>query len=90
MAKIKWEEPPESKTGGNTNSKWRVVADQLKERPGKWALIAESKPYAVYATYVNKGRLAAFTPAGAFEGTSRKKPDGNFDIYARYVGEPGE
>ena len=86
MAKIKWEDPaPVKSNTGRT--KWADVAEQLRERPDQWALVAEGLKYAVYSTYISKGRLAAFEPAGHYEGTSRKRPDGMYDIYARYVGK---
>lgn len=85
MTKLKWEEPSPSRT--TNRSKWREIADQLRERPGEWALVAEGFKYSVYATYINKGRLAPFEPSGSFEGTSRKREDGKFDIYARFVGD---
>lgn len=37
--KIKWQEPPTPVRGKNRN--WPGVVDELKKRPGEWALVAE-------------------------------------------------
>lgn len=36
MSVIRWEDPPLSRNG-----KWKRTADELKSRPGEWALVAE-------------------------------------------------
>lgn len=36
MSVIRWEDPPPSQSG-----KWKRTADELKARPGEWALVAE-------------------------------------------------
>lgn len=87
MTKIKWEEPPLANNTNKKRTRWSDVAEQLRAKPGSWALVSEAVKYSVTTTYINKGRITAFEPAGAYEATSRKRPDGSFDVYARYVGE---
>ena len=67
---------------------WKLVAAQLKQRPGEWAKIADDADRSM-VTHIATARLSSFAPAGAFEATSRGEGK-RADIYARYVGEDGE
>jgi hypothetical protein len=82
---VKWQTPPESKTSGRP-SKNQHVAEALRARPGQWALIHEAAASRSFTTIIMKGRVTAFEPAGEFEAVSRRRQDGRFDIYARFVG----
>lgn len=83
---IEWKEPPPPNPGGGARgpkrrSKWRAVADALRDNPGVWALIATTErppTFSASASVLNAGR--------GFETTSRKVGPGQFDTYARYVG----
>lgn len=58
---------------------WR---DELRGRPGRWALICEKPPkraYGWHTTVRNKP---------GFEAAIRKNGNGAVKCYARYVGEP--
>ncbi|ALJ19541.1 hypothetical protein [Microbacterium sp. No. 7] len=81
MSIIKWEEPPARKYGGGSSSKWTKVIEQLKKRPGEWALVAEG----VGAS------LAGHLKRRGLEAVSRNAREGgaNASIYARWP-EGGE
>lgn len=80
MTEIKFQNPPMHKRG---RTDWASVAEQLRQRPGEWALVARVNPAAV--THIKRGGYKAF-PAGEFEATSRNARDSKADIYVRYVG----
>lgn len=65
------------------------AAQRLREIPGEWQLIATpptADAAAHMAHYVRTAkRLTSYQPAGAFEGQYRNE-DGEFRVYARYVG----
>ena len=83
MTDIKWQEPP---TDGRIRGQWEKVAAALRGRPGEWALVRE-RADASQAIRIKRATIPAFSPAGSFEAVSRKREDGKFDVYARYVGE---
>jgi hypothetical protein len=60
------------------------VVDELKNRAGEWAVIAEKDNNGAatsLAATIRSGNTAAWQPKGAFEATSR-----GGKVYARYVG----
>lgn len=76
---------------------WQEIADQLKERPGEWALVLTGLD-ASPITSINTGKYVAFQPPRSFEAVSRSRaPKGQetpqpstgkvYDIYVRYLGE---
>lgn len=82
MNEIKWQEPPKPARGGARD--WKSIFDQLRKRPGEWALVAVAD-HSPTASWIKHGRYAGTKP-GEFDATSRKNAAGKFDIYARYVG----
>lgn len=74
---IKWQEPPEEKPGGcRTESRKRdAVVAQLKEHPGRWALVQPGVK--------GSSPMTGWKKRGC-EATSRKRDDGLTDIYARW------
>lgn len=85
-SKIKFQDPPRSKTGSDATARHEDIAAQLKDRPGEWALILENvSPSA--AGNIRRGMTRAYRPAGSFETAARKSAGGKADIWARYVGE---
>lgn len=85
---VAWRDlPPKPNNGGSRRSEeWTVIAAQLREHPGSWAVVKTAR------TRSNAGRIAdeiktaknaAFTPAGAFDAAVRKGESGEFEIYAR-------
>src|ERR1044071_5760053 len=89
---IRWEEPPPAKAvggrpPGGTRSRWTEVAEELRARPGRSAVIAEgeSRQFTDLAWRINHGLMRPFSPAGAFEATTRQDY-GTVTVYARYVG----
>lgn len=69
---------------------WSGTADDLRAHKGEWTMVDEDTPTPGLTYHIRKGNLVAFRPAGAFEARSTKKPNGVYDIYARFVGEPAE
>lgn len=93
MSKIKvaFEGPPPR---GTTN--WRqageheAVAEKLRAQPGEWAKVDKrenprSSGNAAHA--IRRGLIKAYQPSGTFEAKARKV-DGEYRVYARYVGAP--
>lgn len=80
MSVLAWEDPP---TGRND---WIAVMQELRTRPGVWALIAEDG-YTALATRIKSGKIPG-TREGEFEArTVGQRRDGTCEkIYARYVG----
>jgi len=84
---IAWEDPPAG-TARSGVTDWRRVADELRQRPGQWAVVAtrpSSGAAATIAGAIRKGSRAGM-PSGAFEARARTV-DGECRVYARYVGE---
>lgn len=86
---LRWENPPNDRRGkGRRQSdKWLAVSKELRANPHRWAVIEENAKYGVNATAIKKARITSFSPAGAFEATTRQDPlTKRFTIYARFVG----
>ncbi len=92
---IRWEEPRASKRGpgdGRGRSRrYAAIADQLRQHPGRWAVVAEaaSPGTSALASHIKMGALQAFAPGGDFDAVSRKV-NGLIAVYARYLGEGAE
>lgn len=82
-----WEKPPQTTGRGSVRSTvHREIAAQLRTRPGEWARIRDDGTSQA-ASYINKGTVAAYQPAGDYEAVSRRNTDGKtFTVWARYVG----
>jgi hypothetical protein len=68
-------------------SKHNHIAEELRARPGEWAVVQRKTSTARAASAaqaIRTGRLRAYAPAGAFEAKSRKVGD-EYRVYARYV-----
>lgn len=61
-------------------SHWPEIADSLRERPDVWHRVLGR--WTNHASPINRGALAAFRPAGAFEARTR-----DYELEIRYVGE---
>lgn len=94
MSIIRWEDPPPANSTGRTNAPrrtafWRAVAAQLREAPGRWALVCDEVEWNYAggtAGQITGGRLAAFRPPGSFEAITRTAY--GYRVYARYIGDP--
>jgi hypothetical protein len=85
---MEWGAPPvQHRKGRPPSEKWATIADNLKTRPGEWAIVAKDVSPTT-AALIRDGRLKAFQN-GTWEAVSRGT-EGNRakEIYARYVG-PG-
>lgn len=87
---VRWEDPPPPMHPGHewTLGTYTALADELRSRPGRWAVIFEGpkSERSALATHVRHGVLTAFTPPGDFDAAARVR-DGVRTVYARYVGE---
>ena len=83
MSDIVWQDPPPvpPPVGRQKPSKYAVLAEALRERPGQWALATTLGSDSSTITSYLKKRLGP-----GFEVTSRRNGDKR-DVYARYVGE---
>ena len=76
---------------GVSQHPWKEIAEQLRERPGEWALCL--KEVVVSANQINSGSNVSFRPKGAFRartvGTGKKDEKGRqlVDLYIKYVGD---
>lgn len=88
MSEITFQEPPKvTRSGRAPNPKYLQIAQQLKERPGQWALIIE-QGHQTTAARIRSGRISAFRPKGMFEATARNTDDqGRCQVYARFIGQ---
>ena len=92
---IRWEDPPPAQLGPRRRieSRWKPVADALKARPGRWAVVEEVEPgrrsNTGLASRISFGQLKCFTPAGDFEAVSRRVGAVQ-RTYARYLGDGEE
>lgn len=92
-AVVRWEEPPPSRSRnggrpvGTYSSGYQAIADELRQRPGEWAVVRESATSKGHglATKIRLGSMYCFTPAGDFEAVERRV-DGVNRTYARYLG----
>ena len=86
---VKFQDPPPEATQPRKQSRHTAVAAQLKENPGKWALLEEVQTRSS-ATMIRRGNHKAYQPDGSFEAVAQARSDGAYDVYARYIGENGE
>jgi hypothetical protein len=91
MSVIRWEEPPPH---GNNKpkrpSKYQPIADALRARPGKWAVVLEDTPTGSCGTFAFKVRTGygPFAPERSFEAKTVGPAAGrSAKVYARYVGD---
>lgn len=95
MTEVEWADPPKPvkrEAVKKVESKWRPVAEKMRQNPGKWALLRKDIPrVAVYS--FRQGRFAYFRPAEDWEFlvvVEAHHVKGKGDLYGRYVGENGE
>ncbi len=91
---IRWENPPATTrrgVGRPRDHTWNQVAEQLRARPGQWAVVEDDMPAnrTAIANHIRQGAILAFAPSGTYDATSRSK-QGRVTIYARYVGDGDE
>lgn len=91
---IRWEDPPPASPLARPNnrgvpSRHFPLAGELRDNPGKWALIFEGDPgrATTLATNIRLGRVTPFSPAGEFDAVQRSRGSRVTAVYARYVGE---
>lgn len=92
MSEIRFDGPPPAAKGGTARAtRHSETAEILRARAAEWAVIDVSDRASVthsMASAIRTARLRAYAPAGSFEAVSRKV-DGEFRVYARYVGSEG-
>ncbi|RLP68389.1 hypothetical protein D9V30_10390 [Mycetocola reblochoni] len=85
MAQLEFKEPPAHGRKKHVDD-WKDTADQLRNRPGEWALVAtDASPSMV--RHIKAGTYIGMRPAGHFDAVSRGNRGSRADeIYARYIG----
>lgn len=90
---IRWEDPPPARSPagrrpGRSVSRWDPVVEELRDRPGRWAVVAEGdgRPFLDLATRISRATLVPFSPPRSFE-TATRQAAGRITVYARYVGD---
>jgi hypothetical protein len=89
VSALVWQDPPASKRGPRT-TKHADAAAEMRANPGRWALVGGPAKSCGSANLIRSAKVSAYAPAGSFETTTRRRPDGRFDIYARFVGDPDQ
>jgi hypothetical protein len=86
---LRWEDPPRytPAQGRRAESNWRLIAVQLRDRPGEWALAAKGKHASGQHHRIVGGKIGHWAPAGSFEATVRRIDDVPH-LWIRYVGLP--
>ncbi|QKW51703.1 hypothetical protein [Streptomyces buecherae] len=89
MTKIEFVGPPPEQR----NTKHTCIADQLREHPKVWGVVAKPTSMARAASAaqaIRVARLTAYAPAGSFEAVARTVAEHGvveYRVYARYVGD---
>lgn len=78
---LKFQDPPP-----RSAAKHQEIAEELRDHPGQWALALEAV-HSTNARVIQQALNRVYQPAGSFQAVSRKRPDGKFDIYARFLGD---
>ncbi|MDR6794843.1 hypothetical protein J2X12_002854 [Pseudarthrobacter oxydans] len=71
MSAIQWKQPPPSRSD---QINWDSIAEQLRDNPGRWALVAPA--------YGKRKCLPA--ESRGLTVISRSTPEGRFDVYAKF------
>ncbi|RSN12864.1 hypothetical protein DMB42_11850 [Nonomuraea sp. WAC 01424] len=88
MTELVFRDPPPPK---KLRRNWSAIAEQLRQKPGSWAVVASGQRRATMATLagrLNEGRMAGM-PARLFEAVTRASDTapGLYEVYVRYVGQ---
>lgn len=84
---IRWEDPPPPRDHlALPRRPWELIACQLRNQPGRWALVDDSGNMGV-AARITAGAFRWWAPAGTFQAV-RRYVEGRPVVYARYVGPP--
>lgn len=81
---VVWEDPPAL----TANQRAQAVADELRAKPGVWAIVSTHPSMTTAqstASNIRSGRRAIYRPRFSFDATPRHV-DGENRVYARYVG----
>lgn len=88
-AVVRWEDPPDQIARGKRVIDWASIAEELRQHPGRWAVVSEAPANVGIGWFIKTGRYAWCRPAGSFQSASRRVA-GVLTIYARYVGDGGQ
>lgn len=83
-APLAWEDPPDI----TALQVARSLADELRARPGEWAVVSTHPTMGTAqstSSNIRSGRRAIYRPRFAFDATAREV-DGEYRVYARYIG----
>lgn len=79
--------PVANRLGGEHETNWKLISAQLREDPGRWYKLAVGSHASAQQPKIGSGKTAYWRPAGAFESCTRRREDGEVELYGRYVGE---
>ena len=79
---MNWQEPPAPKSGGRSRGRWDHVYEQLRENPGKWALVAENSLSGIAASLRARDTEKRIEFRYLTDGKGYEKS--RCDIYARW------
>ena len=89
---LRFEAPPLANRTPRGRAVDKDVPRQLREHRDEWAIVHTAQTRAgayAMAHQIRTGVLASYRPAGAYEARGRTV-DGEYRVYARYVGTDGE
>ena len=78
---IEFKNPPTSNGRKGPREKTQIILDALQSRPGEWALIKKDVTASSGTNWKKREGLEVRV-------SSIGKPEGKWDIYARWVGTP--
>lgn len=82
---VKFEEPPTTRGGRAESERNKEIAEALRKKPGRWALVAEGEKNDGLAVRIRTGKAKSFAD-GVWEATSRRNEENTIDIYAKFLG----
>lgn len=90
MVEVEWVEnmPVRERVARVQKYDWHAVARALRERPGKWALVAKDVPRSTAAA-IKRGERVAFQPPEDWLVTTSGPAGSRGDLYMAYIGAPG-
>lgn len=95
MSIVRWEDPPPADRAralnGRGQTPWRAIVAELAANRGRWALVSVCRSQSTAgstALMIRRSMMPSFH-GRQFEAVARRV-DGEFRVYARYVGEAGQ
>jgi hypothetical protein len=73
--------PPTRRSGGENDTNWKLVSRQLRDDPGEWYHLATGSHALAQQPKIASGKTAYWRPAGSFQCCTRRREDGQIELY---------